>query len=332
MDKKDFRILFMDDEFDIDSPAKDAYEKLKSMGYNIDKCGTMSEVLDGYYKIFYNLYILDIDMGSATQKEKVPYKGNGTKVGEILKCLSSMSEVIIFSARGDVSDWFASGSFHFRAYVHKNLGSFDYSEERDDSTRGGSFDDLKWEIDKAIFDADYFESPVFSVKKPKKKSVLLYYKAKGNDIELETVKNIIKKQKFDVVVTEKLDEVLENSKSSDFYATIFVAPFFDNPKSFRKILKVSKTQPTPHTIFAVEGKDDNISYIIPLINMRPFRLLNLKATNFFENLAKSLKDAEVWYGQKEIFEFPEESELVRIPVSEEDVKAIMDSDYYDEEE
>ena len=65
MEKKDFKILFLDDEIfeNYDNPATMAKEEIEDAGYSIDVTNKMSEVINAYHKKYYHLYLLDIDMG-----------------------------------------------------------------------------------------------------------------------------------------------------------------------------------------------------------------------------------------------------------------------------
>ena len=122
MKKKDFKILFLDDEIFSDeepyNPAIIARHELEDAGYNVDVTDKMSIVIESFYQKYYHLYILDIDMGKVSDS----FDGNGTAVGEILKRMSSISNIVIYSARGKLNDWLKAANLHFNYYLHKEKG------------------------------------------------------------------------------------------------------------------------------------------------------------------------------------------------------------------
>ncbi len=312
MEKKDFKILFMDDEINFESPAKLAYDKLKNEGYNIEKCDRMSFVIDSYYKTFYHLYILDIDMSrieDVIDNEK--YTGTGIKVGEILKKLSSVSEILVYSARGSVDDWFAAANYHFRGYIHK---------EKD------GLEKLEIKINEIIENYSIKNNLVLRVNKPAENNILMYLK-ENEKISKDEIGLIF--NGFQIDFKEKLDDVVSAIEEKKYKTILLINKEFESKPSIQeKLNKIVKNQPKPQVIISVFGKDnEDLPVILPLVNLRPFRLLNMNDINFIENLKEAVKNADIWYGRNEIFDYPEESKLVRIPITEDEIKKIMENEY-----
>ena len=131
MDKSEFKILLMDDEVgeDIKNPPTIALTKLKEEGFTVKETKNMSDVIEWSRKEYFDLYILDIDMSNIDDEYKTKgldedlnedNKRNGSTVAEVLRRISSLKNIVMFSAQGKPKDWLKAANFHFQHYVHKN--------------------------------------------------------------------------------------------------------------------------------------------------------------------------------------------------------------------
>lgn len=311
---KELKILFMDDEIykEESNPAIKGSKALKELGYIVKETDKMSEVLDSYYKEYHDIYVLDIDMSGVEDID-----GNGTKIGEVLRRLNSISKIVMFSARGTIDDWFAAANYHFQAYVHKR----DHGVEKLIQKIGEAKD-----LDQSVnFSLEQYE--------PGNK-VLLYYRENPN-LGLDKVSKVIKAQikNPEITQTESLDDTLKILENLNPALIVFVHDMFTNDKeTFETLEKILSVQPQPNAIFLLNGTDRAIGSILEIVNLRPFRLLNTNKPNIEEQFSQSIQDALTWYGKQEIFEFPNkeaEEGLVRYPLTPEEIDLIKDDHILD---
>ncbi|WP_027340242.1 response regulator [Halonatronum saccharophilum] len=306
MKREDFKILFMDDEIDITGQAKLGYQNLIDSGYQVDKSDKISEVIDGFDDNFYHLYILDIDM----QKVDDVIKGTGMTVGETLKRLSSISEILIFSALGNVEDWFEAANYGFRGYVHKQEGIERLLEKIDEFRQNYQLDDT------------------FSLRidKPKEDKALLYYKGGDKVLEKDRIVDLLKTKGIkEVDKVSKLSKALEKVKKEDYKIILFFADTFPNRgRVYEPLMEVAKLSPSPHIIIGVYGDERSRNDIIPLVNLRPFRLLNLGWANLMTRLEEGVEDALTWYGRREILDLPEKEGAISKGLDSRDFKGLIE--------
>lgn len=306
MNREDFRILFMDDEVNVTGSAQLAYETLKEAGYQINKCERMSPVLDSYYQEYYHLYILDIDM----QKVTDVVEGTGMTVGEILKRLNSMSEVLIFSALGKVEDWFEAANYHFRGYVHKEEGPTKLLEKVDSIREG------------------YDQKTTFSLKdKDKGNGQALIYWGNQEIVKKEQVTTLIQEKDLEPIYYHTLDEVLEALRSTSYSLILFLSSEVSGRiATMEKIKEIINQEPNPHVIMALEGDEPSRHIILSIVNMRPFRFLDLTRVKVIDRLQESIEAALIWYGREEVYEFPQHERLVHTPISEEEMEDLLEEE------
>lgn len=306
MNRDAFRILFMDDEVNVTGQAQLAYETLKEAGYQINKCERMSPVLDSYYQEHYHLYILDIDM----QKVEDVIGGTGMTVGEILKRLNSMSEVLIFSALGQVDDWFEAANYHFRGYVYKGEGAARLLE-RVDSIR-----------------EEYDIKPSFSLKDDERgNDQALIYWGQQDRVQRDQVTALVEEKGLEPVYYDKLNEVLEAFKTTSYALILFFSSKLSGRlATMNKIRELIDQEPKPHVIVSVEGEEEDRESILSIVNMRPFRFFNLYWGNYIERLDEGIDAALTWYGREEVYAFPEHERLVHTPISEEEMEEILEEE------
>jgi DNA-binding response OmpR family regulator len=316
--------MFLDDEFfsEETNPAIEAANELENIGYEVKRTDKMSEVIDTFYKSYYDLYILDIDMGKVEDENMKDE--NGASVGKILRQLSTISKIIVFSARGDVNDWFISANYHFDGYVYK---------KEDEASQSG----IKALIEMVNGKIGIEKKLEFSLKE-KTRDKLVYYTVSDNDyIKDNEVNSLIsnfghKTRKFEYIedIIDELDKKTEKPES-----IVIVKNELHYDEDYLEVFKkLFSFQPEPQVIFAFKVNSQDRDLVIRLINENPFKLLNIK-NNIKVELENSIKDANIWYGRDEIFELPTDKEIVRFPLSDKEIDEITKDDrdfYYENEE
>ncbi len=103
----------MDDEIFSDdmNPSIQAAQRLKEDGHWVDVTDRMSEVLAGIQKKYYDVYVLDIDMSYV--KDDIENE-RGSSIGRVLRQCSSLTNIVVFSARGEIPDWFTQLTITFK--------------------------------------------------------------------------------------------------------------------------------------------------------------------------------------------------------------------------
>jgi len=306
MEKHEFKILFLDDEMfskeDPVNPATIAWEELKDNGYNVQVTDKMSEVINAYYKDYFHLYILDIDMG----KVEDSFEGNGATVGEVLRRMSSISNVIVYSARGKVNDWIKVANYHFNEYVHKEWGELKLLEAVDNVFNKSAQKIIKIPSFKKNEYEDF--AAVCLQKNTKSHEFVQKYLENVQFFQFNEIAGCLEKRKPKVIVImiEKLefdtiDEIEEN------------------------LHELIVFQPSPNVVLCINLIDDK--QILKLVNTRPFRLLNLSSATFEKEFQEALDKALFWYGEEEIFDFPEENQLIRKPMTAEEIAALKPEEW-----
>jgi CheY-like chemotaxis protein len=316
MNKENFRILFLDDEIYAEksggaiNPAIIAQKALLAEGYSVDVTDKMSDVIDSYYKKYYHLYLLDIDMGKVADT----FDGNGAVVGETLRRLSSISNVIVYSARGKVNDWILAANYHFYAYVHK-----DWKESKLLEVVNKLFQEVQENAPSL---------PDFPDKENSGKS-LVYYET--CQIPLETINSKLN----DVILCATLDEMIEKTDAEKPNLMLIALPKFPGITKIEAFLEKIKTlamrQPSPNLIIAIEAsKQDEV--LLKLVNLHPFRLLNINSPAIETELTEAIEKALFWYNDQEVFDFPDASRVARKPITPDEIASMRDSDDYEYEE
>jgi len=315
------KIMFLDDEIFLkdNNPAIQAADLLEENGYLVERTDKMSNVINSFYKDYYDLYILDIDMGKV---EDDMIDENGTTVGRILRQLSTRSKIIIFSARGDVNHWFISANYHFDGYVYK-------SENQENESGINALLNM---VNKVIDIKD----DVISFEHKERDKLIYYYYTENNYIREEELIDFIDNMEYSVKKFEYVSDISDALKDKkDTPETVLViGNEFDNDEDVKfAFSELFSFQNTPQVVLALSADDRDRDLIIHLINQKPFRLFNLKS-NIKENLEEAIKLASIWYGKNEIFELPDDNEIIRFPLSDEDIAEITKNNdcCYEEED
>ena len=328
---KSLRILIMDDEiFQKDNnPSIQAEERLKEAGHLVDTTDKMSDVLSSIKSRYYDIYILDVDM-SFVDDEIDSGKNSGTTIGKVLRERNSFYNIIIFSARGRVRDWFSAANHHFQGYIYK-LGTSD----EDDGVE--KLENHIKELSTAKVDH------ALSMKQPRyDNKALLYYHpdTPAEKISLDNIKNILNEMLpgVEVEVCTKLTDMKERINSNYAIVLLFHAMFQDSDQTIQNIKEIFSHQPEPHIIVGLdsssgEGEEANRNSILNLVNARPFKMLDLNQPAAENELKQMIFAALQWYGKYEIFDYPDEfEEFLGYPLTEDDLEAIKGAeDYYDDD-
>ncbi len=315
MDKNEFNILFLDDEiFNPDEPAFMAAQSLEELGYAVHRTDHMSEVLSLSRRHYFHLYLLDIDMGKVQDE----FDGNGATVGEVLRRLSSLRNVIVYSARGTVKDWFTAANYHFYAYVHKDK-------------RGGGGEEQLISVVNKLFESQ--EQISHSIPAPSVRShsnaVLLY--RESCQISLDFIKSKLDK---DLVVVDSLDLIPDKCREHDPCLVVILIPSPPKDLRGRKFFKDHITaafsvQPTPNVIVCTGAAKEDEKQILKIINASPFRMLDLNSPVFEKEFDKAVEEALLWYGENEIFNFPDQDQVPYVPMTAEDIAGLKPDEWED---
>lgn len=327
---KPLRILIMDDEiYRADgNPSIRAEERLKEVGHLVETTDKMSDVLKSIKARYFDIYVLDVDMSFV--EDVIDYKNNsGTTIGKVLRERNSFYNIIIFSAKGRVSDWFSAANHHFQGYIYK----------AGDGKVGG--------VDKLVTHIKELSSVKFdhilSMDQPRyENKALIYYHPKTpvEKISLDNIKNILNEvlPKAEVDVCTKLSAVKDKINSNYAVVLLFHAMFQDSSETLKNITEIFLQQPFPHIIVGVDssfgdkGEEANRNNILNLVNAHPFKMLDLHQPAAENELKQMIVSALQWYGKHEIFEYPNElQEYYGYPLTDDDLEAIKGAeDYYDD--
>jgi len=310
MEKGEFRILFLDDEIydEKSNPAVFARETLQDAGYAVDVTDKMSDVIDAYYKRYYHLYLLDIDMG----KVKDEFVGNGATVGEVLRRLSSISNVVVYSARGTVNDWLTAANYHFNSYVHKDEG-----EEKLLAVVDEIFETVKTRV-----------TQLPSLQKREHTDEVVIYGGKEISGALESLRKM-----HTVAELDSLEELAARIKEQKPAVAVLVLSQLPQSQAemakFTENLKmVMALQSTPHVMVCLDAIRNNPN-ILKIVNTRPFRILNLHSPVFEREFLEAVEKAVLWFGEDEIYEFPEAGKIIRKPMTEREIADLRKEDWDD---
>ena len=315
MEKKDFWILFLDDEIEDprENPATIAYQALIDEGFTVKKTSKMSEAIDWYYKAYFDLYILDMDMSMSETKDT--FEGNGATVGETLRRLSTMTNVIVYSARGTIKDWITTANYHFTRYVHKDETETALTKVVNEIFMGNETTHPK---------ASSLLSPKSST--PQQTLILCQ---KGCLLQKENLESLVPNS----VWVDNLEDMLKSfSKDSFGCAMIFLSrlPGITRIEDFLTELKtIMSFQPKPHIIFGIPLPRLD-KQILKVINLNPFRIMNLESPAIMSELKEAIVSARKFFNTDEIFKIPDtQLERFRNQISEEEL-AIIREDFADE--
>ncbi|MDX9977261.1 MAG: response regulator [Candidatus Cloacimonadales bacterium] len=298
MEKRDFKILFLDDEINDKNSnvAELAFDTIKKAGYSIEAVSKMSDVIEAYYQKYYHLFILDIDMGEV----KDSTKERGTVAGEFLKRLSSISNVIVFSGAGEFDDWLHVANYHFYSYIQKRHGG----------------EKLLEVIDKIFNDLQNKPFVLPSLERADHNDISYVYNEE-NMLDKQLLERKFGKTHF----VDSLETLLHETESSKPKLIVIVLKkplcTFNNTKRLDLVEKISEHQTKAKIIFCIDNSfRTEVDSVIGIVNSRPFRLLNIDSATFESDLEEAAAKAALWYGEREIFDLPEEGEFNRKEIDE----------------
>ncbi len=309
MNEKTVSVLFMDDE-----PASEivgiAVDWMTDEGFEVDVVESMRDAVDAFYEKFYDVFVLDIDMSLNPDGEE----GDGVNVLKRFVALHNRTSVIMFSGAGTVPHWFAAANAHCYAYVHKNeknsvprLVEF-IRKSKEDKKSPEKFVDKNCPSRVLVFDGDG---------KYRERIEKATTEALGNDWIVET--------------TGSLSDAKRMVEQDDGFGIVLL--FQDLFKLYAEekgaIASILSRSPAPQVVVGCMGEDQYQPSILFIANNRPFRMIDTNVPAWPERLQEALKDAVVWYGQREIFQAdPEAIKRMRVALPPE---ALEDWEYSSED-
>ena len=285
MNPQETSVLFMDD--DIDTPqatiVRDAIAALHEQGYDLTVVRTMSDAIDEFYRKFYKVFILDIDM-SDIEDELRKQGERGTHVAEIYRALDNGAAVVMFSNKGTEDDWFRVANRHVFGYVDKG-------DERVIPSL------LEMVSRAAACDTLGLELPT-----PRDGGRVLICNAGAGRFDDAALTQIVQAAGDFTPAFCTLGEMADQMTQADLAVAVLLADRFGTrPEVLARIDGVCARQPTPHVLIACEGSGWYMASILHIINARPFRLINLLAGDVASALTQAVRDAAYWYGGNESF-------------------------------
>ena len=304
-------ILLMDDE--TDSPVIQAtLQHLRAEGFEVHTAATMAEAIEAYYRRFYDVFILDIDMGALSGTE-----GDGLDVLKRFISLHNETRVIMYSAAGRSPHWVAAINAHCFGYVHK--AEDDALEKLVDFVR------------KSRISAPEapFPSPVSAL--PRKVLVCA-----ANEVLKEGAERAVQaafgKDAGLLFASDPEDLICQaEALRSELGAIVLLQPVFKMRAGEKRLMqRLLSLGPRPHVLVACEARDDFQASILFIANAHPFRLVDTGRDDWEERLAEGLAAAGIWYGRREIFRAdPEALARLEIPLSGEDLDEWVDGEDLD---
>jgi len=283
MDRNDISILFMDDEIFADGVdiVVDAVSALQDKGYQVTVCEKMSDAVDEFYKTpCKKVFILDIDMSHV---EDV-FSGRGSNVASIYRALDNDSSVIMYSAKGEVEDWFEVANRHVFGYVHKDNPQ--------------AIEKLLNLVDKAVLRGQ----AGLQLPDSRTSGKILAAELECSVLSNDDMRAIADNAGFEIEFCPLL-EIEELLTTGTFAAGILLADSFSaKPNRFAPIKNICNVQPQPNVIIGIQGTLNNRGAIIDIINERPFRLIDLKKEDLENRIVDSIRAAAHWYGGNETFQ------------------------------
>lgn len=279
------RILFMDDE-----PASDvvinAVERLREAGFAVDFVETLDEAVDAYYRQYYAVFVLDIDMSH----QAVDQEGDGVQVLRRFVSLHNGTCVILFSGAGTVQHWFQAANAHCHAYIHKL--------DEDPASGGDSIDWLARKVREAVTEPP--ERAPESDPTPPARLLLV-----GDDPALKARAAEVAREALGTgwgLDDTTLAEAQERDLSA-YGALVIVQRVFSTRSTTRQPLaRLLAAGPRPQVVVCCEGRDEYRPSILDIANRHPFRLLDLADPQWPIRFREALRDARECYGRRETFE------------------------------
>lgn len=314
-------VLLMDDEIASADIVRLAIEALEQDGCEVSPVARMSEAMDAFYDRFYKVFVLDIDMSQLADIQD----GDGTDVARFLQALDRDTRVIVFSARGDVHHWFAAANAHVYGYVFKN-------EEN-------PVEHLVQVVREAA------QAPIAPPALPRPKEppqkALLVLQDPTTSLSAGTLRECAQEALPDwgihlIHSLKEAAEVFQEDPSIWGLVGAFSDRFSTRPSTLKALATLCQSEQTPHVVLGCNGETGHMTSILEMVNMRPFRLLNLHHEELPRLLTETLRKAAYLYGHREILHAPDEFlQRLRLGFSEETMAAYCqepDTDPWAEEE
>lgn len=289
-------VLFVDDEFDDTEQAhlQNAVERLREAGYDVTTVTTMAEAVDCYMNHFYHVFVLDLDMHKTLTRDAFqkndsgktpgqPPEKRGGDLAKVYKSIDNGSAIVIFSGAGTVEDMYKLANCHVCGYVRKEPGCVE-------------------RLVRQVGDAARLFDDSLRVTNPRKDGKIMVVQTSGMPTPPETWRQIASgldgQFELEFVPMEQAAEALGRGD----YAAVCIAEAQFSPHDMPTLQAICRFQPRPHVVMASNCNRENFDGLMDIVNLRPFRLVNLLVANREEALKNALIDALNFYDAWETFE------------------------------
>lgn len=295
MSKRSLSILFMDDELSDNAPAHlaDAVKELRTLGHEVTEAMTLQDALDRFQSSIYDLFIMDLDMHKVIAADAFQKKEDGTQLhardayrgsdlAQVYKSLDNGCVIVVYSGAGTSQDLLTLANYHAFGYVAKGDRGVDNLLKMVKQARDAVSHDLR-------------------LPSPREGGKILVVETKGTPYDRAQWKSIV----GDLADIEfvSIQDAPERMSTENYNAVVVAEKQF-TAHHVPYLQKLAAFQPRPHLVLAsdiAEGESAK-GVLIDLVNLRPFKLVNLGSVNAQEVLSASLQQAFHWYDGWETFE------------------------------
>ena len=310
------RVLLMDDEIGTADIVRYAVEGLEDAGFEVTVVSQMSAATSAFYERYFHVFVLDVDMSLVQDVQE----GSGTDLGRFLRSLDASANVIVFSARGEVSDWFAAANHHLLGYVDK-----------------GEPDAIAKLVELASLGREAgCRSPSVGRRESAPEHALFALATPCRvtpSVLMTAVEEAL--PGWEVEVVDSLAEVGRRvADSPETYGVVgaFADAFPAHPTVLRQARELCGAAPRPHAVLGSLGRPESRPSLLGLVCARPFRLVDLALPDLPARLSQALSGAAAHYDRWELLA-ADRSGLRRLKLEfPESVLARMHHDDDDEDE
>ncbi len=269
------KVLFMDDEFAKEDPpallleAKRAMENAGPAGMEVVTVSTLDEAAECFYRDFYSVFVLDIDMKAGLGSFSVPGcdEPRGTNLAAVYKGLDNECAVVLYSGAATPADKFAAANAHVYALVEKNPGS-------------------EQELAETVAEAVLAIGGRLRIPTPCKEGTVLLVQTDPPVLSPATVSALAAALGQAFTVEPCGFEQVEASTRLGDYAAIVAAAEEFMWETAAPLGRFTPLQPNTHTVLVCG--DQNTGSLTNAVNARPFRLVNLFAQTCAEDLIQAV--------------------------------------------
>ncbi len=281
--KKVIKVLFMDDEIHDSEAAtvNEAIIALQRSGCDVVATDKMSEAISAFENAYYDVFILDIDMHKIADGFQ---NRRGTMVADIFKSMDNDSAVIMYSAAGTVEDLYTAANCHVYGYVYKN-------EEN-------AVDKLV----QMVNDAAVSPSRTSVWPRSRKKGAVLMADTGLQRFSVDVLHDMVAQAGDFTMEICPLTEMTERLSEKSYAAGVLLTnKISTRPASIKQLNALFSFQPSPHIIVGYPGNNNRDPILFHLVNVRPFRLIDLLGDCPEKAVSDAIRQAALWYGGNQTF-------------------------------